>query len=537
MSDFLFSGAKPYKVLRLLLTLPCGHVGYCTVSPVLISGLALLASLSPLLTLAWLWQIKEWRFDRLREHLRYEGCCRQIVGIVRPAVVLVFCAVLLSMPSHSSLWVVGTLALLTGLTCMQLVLRKQHVPVWTHKATTLVGCALIVDALAAWFWSDFGALLVFLPILQAVALTLAWFLFWPVDRLLKTQRMQRATRLREQFPNLTVIGITGSVGKTTVKELLSCILSKKDILCTPAYVNSEMGVANWLLKELSVRKQNPPRILIVEMGAYRKGEIAKLCRIVQPSLGVVTYIGKQHVGLFGSAQALIDTKAELVQAIPEDGMVFLNADNSGCAKLAERAHSPVHLVSTGGHADTEAFDVEETATGIAFRAGDTRFSVPLHGTHNVTNVLLAIAVARALEMKESDIAQELSRYTPPAHTFSVRTERGVTILDDTHNASPASFKAAIAWAKSQPAVHKVLLTSGLIELGTEQDRIHTELGEMSQSTFHRVIFLHPRSGEYFEKGRGEAIEIRTALTQPVERDSLLVCVGRVPEPMIQAVLP
>lgn len=501
-------------------------------------ALALLASLSPLLTFAWLWQVKEWRVDRLREHLRSEGCFRQLFGLIRPATVLTLSIAGMVSTEIRPLWHIIALALLGALTLLQLVLRRQRFPVWTQKAIALVLSTIIVDAAIAYSWfSSQPTLLAVLPLIQAFTLLISWFLFWPVDRILKEQRMRNAQKLRDQFSDLTVIGVTGSVGKTTVKELLACILAGRNVQVTPAYVNSEMGVSDWVLKELSQQKDIPPEVLIVEMGAYRRGEIAKLCRIAKPTMGIITFIGKQHMGLFGSQEALANAKAELLEALPPDGMAFLNADNEACAVLAKKATCAVQTVGTGGHSDIEAFDIEETSTGISFRTGDTHYSVPLHGTHNITNVLLAIAVARTLGMKDAEIALAASRYTPPDHTFSVRTEQEVTILDDTHNSSPASFKAAIAWAKTQPAQKKVLLTSGLIELGTEQDHIHMELGEVAQGVFDRVIFMNPRSGQFFEKGSKKAIEVYTPLTEKVVADTLLICIGRVPPETIKRILP
>ena len=457
---------------------------------------------------------------------------------MRPALVFTFFIAGAAIPQVQQLWHTSALLALGGLSMVQCVLRKQRYPVWTQKAKALVVSALLIDMLIALSWhSEHPALLVILPLLQTFILTIAWVLFLPVDKILKNRRVQRARLLRKQFPDLTVIGVTGSVGKTTLKELLSCILSKRGALATPAYVNSEMGVANWMLTELSKNKDTPPEILIVEMGAYRKKEIARLCSIAQPIMGAITFIGKQHMALFGSQEMLSAAKAELLEALPENGKAFLNADNDASMAVAHKAACPIVRVGTGGQADLEAFDIEETGSGIAFRAGDTRFSVPLRGTHNVTNVLLAIAIARNFNMKDAEIAQALSLYKPLNHTFAVRTEKEVTILDDTHNSSPASFKAAIAWTRTQPAKQKVLLTSGLIELGQEQDHIHTELGEMSQQTFDRVVFVHSRSGRFFEKGYGKKIEVYSTDTKPVEEKALLVCIGRVPANVVHRMLP
>ncbi|MDD5469551.1 MAG: UDP-N-acetylmuramoyl-tripeptide--D-alanyl-D-alanine ligase, partial [Candidatus Peribacteraceae bacterium] len=349
---------------------------------------------------------------------------------------------------------------------------------------------------------------------------------------------RRAMHLRASLRDVTVIGITGSAGKTTTKELLAHVLEQRSPLTTPAHVNTEMGVAQWLIQELKkAESQESPSVLIVEMGAYQMGEIALLCSIVQPTMGVVTYVGSQHIALFGSQEALCKAKGELVEALPVTGHAFLNADNERCSSLAARARCPVTTVGTGGRADIEAFEVEETEHGIRFRVKETAYDIPIHGTHNVTNVLLAIAVAQSLGMAPQEIARRLQTFKPPAHTFDMRTERGITILDDTHNASPASFEAAMQWARAQPAEQRVLLTSGLIELGEEQDRIHIELGTMAASVFDRVIFLSGQSAKPFRRGFGREVELLSNRTPPVPPSSLLVCIGRMNEETMRRLLP
>ena len=135
-----------------------------------------------------------------------------------------------------------------------------------------------------------------------------------------------------------------------------------------------------------------------------------------------------------------------------------------------------------------------------------------------------------------DIAQRLRSYQPPSHTFAVHTERSVTYLDDTHNSSAASFKAAIAWARTQPFEQKILLASGLIELGEEQDRTHSELGSQARGIFDRVIFLNKKSGGQFATGFG-SVEILSKDAAQIPPDSLLVCIGRMPLSTIQRLIP
>jgi UDP-N-acetylmuramoyl-tripeptide--D-alanyl-D-alanine ligase len=506
--------------------------------------LTLTSALSPLLTAVHLWQLKEWRRDRLQEHLRSEGAARQLFGRIRPALLVVFLLGLFVFPSERR-WTLFFLVLFTAVTMFQVAKReRQMMPVWTAKARVLFGATLVATyvlamLLVAYNYPLLLPGLVFLAIGQPLLFAMIWFLFIPLDRVLKGRIFVRAAAAREALPkDAVVIGVTGSVGKTTTKELLAHILRDRHPHVTPAHVNSEMGVAQWFLREAAgLRGSDKKPIFIIEMGAYRRGEIALLCRMMQPTIGVITFIGSQHLALFGSQQALCEAKGELLEALPELGHAFLNGDSPYCKELTEKCKCPVTVVGTGGREDLEAYDIEETVRGIRFRAGDANFDIPLHGTHNVMNVLLAVAAARHLGVPLSNAAEKLRTFSPLSRTFEVRTEHGVTILDDTHNASAASFKAAIAWARTQPFDKKILVTSGLIELGEEQAQTHADLGAFAANVFDEVYFLHRKSAEEFERGFARHVKLLPEEQTVAPARSLLVCIGLVPPRAINALLP
>lgn len=501
--------------------------------------LTLTAALSPLLTFASLWQVKEWRIDRLHEHLRSEGFFLQVFGFLKPLILLLSLPVLLHEWVPHLTWTIGVLSLLTMLTVVRLAVNRQPRPVWTAKAVALMGGSaffiLLATLMLLLFPVEHTPALVVIPLASPIALLCAWILVLPVDRLLKERIMRHARAARDRHEQLIVIGITGSVGKTTTKELLLHLLREQGAQATPAYVNAEIGVARWIIQTLA--GASAPRILIVEMGAYRSGEIRQLCAITRPLIGIITFIGSQHMALFGSQEKLLTAKAELFDALPSEGAAVINGDSPFAEQLRKHARCRSVTVGTGGPADLEAFDIEETATGIRFRTGDTMIACPLRGTHNVTNILLAMAAAEVLGLRRPEIARKLSGFRPPEHTFSVRTAGTITLLDDTHNASAASFKAAIGWAKSQPAAEKVLVSSGLIELGEEEDRIHAQLGTEAAGAFARVIFAHPRHARSFARGYGKPVEILSKKTLPVAPGSLLVCIGRIPEETVHRLLP
>ncbi len=502
-------------------------------------GLTLLASVSPLLTFAKLWQVKEWRTDRLREHLTREGWLHQLFGRIRPAILAAYAMVETLAPERGTWWILGALSLLALLALVQIALKRQKRPVWTQKARILVAGAFCVTVLAGLLILALSAwqVLPLLPLFQPLVLLLVWTAFLPVDRRMKRRILDQARAIRNRNPGLVVIGVTGSVGKTTTKELLAHVLGGLSPLVTPAHVNTEVGVAQWMTKELPryAATTTGKKILIVEMGAYRPGEIALMSDYVQQTHGIVTYVGTQHLALFGSQERLRDAKAEMVTCLPPDGHAYLNADNPLCAGIRELSPCPVTLVGTG-RADTAAEDVSETPTGIAFSQGGTRYTVPIHGTHNVVNVLFAIALGKDLGLDAKTIAGRLRTFAPPHKTFSVREEKGVRILDDTHNASAASLEAAIRWARTQPYDRRVLLTAGLIELGEAQERTERELGERAKDVFSRVIFTQPKAAGAFPLGYGKPVEA-LAKAECVPAGSLLVCVGRMPASAIDRLLP
>lgn len=503
----------------------------------LFSVLTVFASLASLLTFSRLWQIKEWRFDRLREHLRENGWYRQLLGTVRPLLT----GTLLFLSGLKIFWgtdgIIVCLLTLAALSLVQMV-RSKHRPVWTAKAKAIVALSAAIIFVASFGVVIVGdrnpewnallvATLLIIPLFTPAFAILSWTILRPVDHALKNKILKRAMELRSSHPNLRVIGITGSVGKTTVKEMMSHVLKDVGALTTPERVNTEMGVAAWLTNILSAEPADSTRIVIVEMGAYKKGEIALLCRIAKPQFGIITYVGNQHLSLFGSPEAIIEAKGELFAALPSEGKAFGNSDNAAYEVLKKRCICPVVAVGTGQHADVLATDIEETGSGIRFQTLGTVFNVPVAGTHNVTGALLAIAVARELGMKPAEIAAKLQSFKRMSRTFELKKVGDVTVLDDTYNSSPASVQAAIVWAAKQPQHKKILVLEGIIELGDAEGRIHTELATLASPVFTEAYAAHPRHLAYLRDGGfGPRARMASERHEKAENGSLIVFVGR-----------
>lgn len=538
--------------------------------PMLLTGLVFLASLSPLLTFTWLFQLKEWRLDRLKEHIRQEGTTtlvsrtRILSGLVWIFLILasLFWVNTLGAIQSEQLiiqWSIsGFLLLLIGINIWQYGTHRQRRPVMTQKAVLIlllsilitIGITLILTLHTTIIFDNpvnlslaqpYRWTIVFLPYLQPLFVFIAWVILLPLDRFLKNRTFQAARTLRAKLHNPIVIGIAGSVGKTTVKELLATVLADLHPLVTPEHVNTEMGVSQWFLKNSSLKTQDS-QLIIVEMGAYRTGEIALLSSVIRPTIGVITALGSDHLALFGSEEAIIQANGELMEALPTNGHTFLYGDNPGARLLTEKSPCPVTLVGVETHNDLQANDIHESPDGLhivptPYNLQPTTFVAPIHGTHNVSNILLAIAVARHLGIPDKHIQELLAQHRPLRTTFHVRQERGVLVLDDTYNISPLSLKAAIDWANNRTERPRILLTSGLLETGKEENRFHEELGAYAQGKLERVIFTTNRGRAAFARGFGQSVELLGNDTICCTPKSALLCIGRMTPAIINRLLP
>lgn len=498
-------------------------------------GLALIGTISPLLTFTTLFQQKEWRRDRLREHLRHEGWWNQLMGRIQPAILCLWIIGWIALPASRDAVTIVALGAFAVKSALQVLLGRQRLPVWTSKAM-LITCLAVLITIIATIIIPFS-LLPILPPLQPVSVMLAWATLIPLDAFVKRGIFHRAMLLRESWHDATVIGIAGSVGKTTTKELLRHLLQDLNPLATPEHVNTEMGVAQWMLSERVASGNERSAVLIVEMGAYRKGEIELMCSFVKPTFGVVTALGSDHLALFGSEQAIIDANAELIESLPVTGQTFLYADNDATRSIAERSPCPVTLAGLHDGSQVTADHIERTDKGLRLTLAGTTVDVALHGLHNAGNILMAIAVAETLGIPKDRIRELLQSFQPLRHTFHVYREHNVLLLDDTYNSSRLSIAAALDWASHRTEKSRVLLMSDLQETGSDEDRFLEELGAKAHLIIDRAIFTTDTGRRAFEMGYGKPVELLGPATQKVPTGSLLLCIGRMPLSYIQRLLP
>ena len=294
------------------------------------------------------------------------------------------------------------------------------------------------------------------------------------DTLAALQRLAAARR--ERIP-VQVIGVTGSVGKTTTKEITAAVLGTRyRVLKNEANYNSEVGLP---LTLLDLRREHERAVL--EMGMYALEEIRLLCRIARPRVGIVTNVGASHLERLGSLEAITEAKAELVESLPPDGVAILNGDDPRVAAMAERTSARVLLFGASPGCDVRGLDLDTRGLeGIAFTlqcgGRGTRVQTHLPGRHILHNALAAAAAGLAEGMALDEVASALAVAQVPLRLSVHRTRCGATILDDTYNASPSSMMAALDLLAELPG-RRIAVLGDMRELGALEAQGHRSVGQ------------------------------------------------------------
>ena len=292
-----------------------------------------------------------------------------------------------------------------------------------------------------------------------------------------------ATSWRARF-DLEVIGVTGSVGKTTTKELIAAALggATTHTAATPGNANNEIGLPLALLNLPDGTER-----LVAEMGMFVGGEISDLCAIARPRVGVVTAIDAVHASRAGGLDAIAAAKGELIAALPAEGVAVLCADDPRVLALASRGPAP--LVTAGSAAQSavriERVDLDHAAARtrvtLATAEGNVVADLPLFGLHFATGAALAVAVAAACGIPAALAAERLASVVLPAGRATIRTIGGVRVIDDTYNAAPSSMRASLATLAASPA-RRFAALGAMGELGDYATEAHLEIGRVAASS-------------------------------------------------------
>ncbi|MBD5081718.1 MAG: UDP-N-acetylmuramoyl-tripeptide--D-alanyl-D-alanine ligase [Ruminococcaceae bacterium] len=345
----------------------------------------------------------------------------------------------------------------------------------------------LVCALAMIFLSASGFNLFVLCLWQIFSLCMpmiANFINKPVEKGVNNHYINDAKRIISELPDLTVIGITGSYGKTSTKFYLNKLLSAKyNVLMTPESYNTTMGVVKTVRGSLNATHE----YFICEMGAKGVGEIKEICDIVHPKHSMITSIGEQHLETFKSVDNIIKTKFEIADCIT-DGMVFLNYDN----KLIKEHKTDKNVISYGFSPEYEYYadNIRVTAKGTSFtvhHGGESEdFSTKLIGEHNVQNIVGAIAVANKLGVSFEELKMPVHRLEAVPHRMQILDKGNSVVIDDAFNSNPAGAKAALDTLALMEG-YRILVSPGMVDLGEREYELNKEFGKQAAKACDFVI--------------------------------------------------
>ncbi len=309
-----------------------------------------------------------------------------------------------------------------------------------------------------------------------------------------------AQRLRFPIP---VVGITGSNGKTTTKDLLGAILAtEKKILKTYGNYNNEIGLPLTLF-QLSPETE----VAILEMGMRGNGQIKALAEMARPDIGVITNVGLTHLELLGSIENIAKAKRELIESLPQKGMAVLNGDDPLVRKMAENSSCQASFYGIESAAlDYQAVAInmlQQDSVFIVKGVDDLEMEIflPLPGKHNIYNALAAIATAKFLGISNENIQRGLANVELTGKRLTIHRLADYTIIDDTYNASPASLKAAInVLTDMGHQGRKIAVLADMLELGADSERLHYECGRYIAAKEIDLLFVYGRFGADLVKG-------------------------------------
>lgn len=453
------------------------------------------------------------RNDRYLRWMRQSGESTRVSRLVAMAAALI--SLIRFMPDALSLCimlVVGVAnfaALFTAKYKKPLVMTRRAMRILSTAVTLLMICFCLV------FVAGYGRV-TFVWLYPSVLFTAAFavsywlilaanFLLRPVERRINRGYYDEAASILASMPDLKVVGITGSYGKTSTKHYLHRILSEQyDTVMTPGNFNTTLGVIRTVRENLKPYNE----VFIVEMGAKQRGDIKEICDLVHPSMGIITAVGPQHLESFGSIEAVQATKFELADALPPSGLAVVNDDFE---YIANRPVSNVpvarYAVDNVGNADFTASDIRYTPRGTYFCVNGKDGSrlelfTRLVGKCNVSNLMAAVIMALHLGVDPDKIRYAVEKIDQVEHRLSIKsTPSGITIIDDAYNSNPVGSEMAMEVLAGLTSGKRIVITPGMIELGDDQYRLNRELGVHIGNSADVAIVV----GEYNREAIAEGI--------------------------------
>ncbi|MCI8461130.1 MAG: UDP-N-acetylmuramoyl-tripeptide--D-alanyl-D-alanine ligase [Bacilli bacterium] len=352
--------------------------------------------------------------------------------------------------------------------------------------------------------------------LNVFVVFIAMIINTPIEKCVYLYYKTKAQNKLKQMNNLKIIGITGSYGKTSSKNILGDILNiKYNALPTPRNLNTYNG----LIMTVNNYMDKFCDIFIAEMGAYVKGEIAGLCRLVKPKYGILTTIGTAHLESFGSEENIIKGKFELIESLPSDGFAVLNGDDP--KQVNYKLKNKVRTIWTGINnkdVDVLATNIKCSHKGtnfdVIFKGDDKKyhFETKLLGNHNVYNILAGIACGKEFGIDIEDLIKAVSNVKPVEHRLELKKLGNFYQIDDAYNSNPVGAANACEILGMMPGL-KVVVTPGMIELGDKEDEYNKTFGEQIAKVADYAILIGEKKTTPIKEG---------LLTKGFDKDKIIV---------------
>ena len=407
----------------------------------------------------------------------------------------------------ASLALMGTYVVLAYLFRRKLKQQNTREPlVYTARIKRLIGSTVmsycLSIGLASQYFNSFF-ILILLAYFPHLLILVVKLVNAPIEKAIYLKFKWQAINKLKALPYLKTIGITGSYGKTSSKNILSEILSLRfNTLPTPKNYNTPNG----LLITINNFLNKFHECFIAEMGARNTGEIKELCDLVKPTYGILTIIGTAHLESFGNQANIQKTKFELIESLPAHGIALLNADDELQTTYKLKTKAQVKWFSIKNkNADFLAKDIKTTSEGVSFKLFLKReqksyeFTTKLLGAANVYNILAACALAYELGMTISELQKAVKRLTPTEHRLELKNMGDFMLIDDSYSNNPLTAKLSLDVLKSMPG-KKIIITSGMIELGSLQTKANEEYGEAIASVCDEVILIGNEQTKEIQNG-------------------------------------
>lgn len=385
--------------------------------------------------------------------------------------------------------------------------------VWTIKARVLfslvIGTHLVIFGVGIYFLLASGlSVFSIMYLVFAVALFCLYFVFYaiclillyPIDFMVKQILVYRAkTKILNLKPKIKVIGIAGSYGKTTMKEMLKQVLSiKYKVLSTPDSVNTPVGISKFILKYVSDETQ----ILILEMGEHYKGDVKEICSIAQPNTSVITGINESHLERMGKFENIVETIFEVTQNSKEDGIILLNGEDINVVENYKKFILPQQKILIYKKQDVASAKFNEVNLGWELEhAKMGKMFVKLLGEYAVANVGAIINMATEFGLSPEHIKIGVETIKPVSHRLEpIKSAGNVLIIDDAYNGNPKGVEEAIKLLSRFTGRRKVYITPGLVEMGSSSQAVHTEIGKQLAEVADVVVLIKNSVTPFIEEG-------------------------------------